>query len=61
MSADGVQLAMLAAQILTAGGTGGVLYTLGKLVAEVRAHGRRIEKLESAQAGGKGKHELVFG
>lgn len=57
-----MQIAMLIAQVLTAGGTGGILYTLGRLVSTVSAHGERIERLEQGaqRARTRGQHELAF-
>lgn len=49
MAGEGMQLAMLAAQLLTAGGTGGILFTLGKVLERQKSHGERIEALETSE------------
>jgi len=51
MSGEVLQIAMLIAQVCTAGGTGGVLFMLGKVLERQISHGERLDRLETIERG----------
>ena len=58
MEADSWQIAMLIAQLLTAGGTGGILYTLGAINAQVKSQGERLATLETIERRARPRMEV---